>query len=133
MIKRIIHQRILAVPHSMRSLRPVERDEIRVENTLFGWVLRLRKEQVSCSSEAEARYLAAFVQMGFAEAPVPSDPERISQVLPDLERSVSKLWAQIEEKTSSELNPSRRKELVNLVWENVRERIDMPKEALTQS
>lgn len=121
----LLHERILKTPCTTREIPPVDPEEIAIENTLFGWELRLRREQVPCESEAVARYLAAFARMGFVEVPVPDDPRVIEAVVEDLERSVADLTKRIEDEISGELNPSRRKQLFDLVWEGVRERLDI--------
>lgn len=123
MIARLIRERVLSVPHSMREIPPAEPSEIAVENQLFGWVLRLGKVETRCVDEAEARYLAAFARMGFCHVPVPERREVIGDVVEALERSTDELWERILEETSLELRPRRRKELITLVWDGVRRRI----------
>ena len=120
----LLHERILKVPCKKRELSPADPEEIAVENTLFGWILHLHREQVPCESESVARYLAAFARMGFIEVPVPKDHRIVEEVVEDLERGVEDLTKQIEEEISGELNPSRRKQLFDLVWEGVRERLE---------
>ncbi len=119
----LIHERILKNPCTMRSISPASPEEIVVENTLYGWELRLRRELVPCESEAVARYLAAFARMGFIEVPVPNDPRVVEAVVQDLERSVEELTKHIESEISGELNPSRHKQLLEMVWEGARERL----------
>lgn len=124
MIARILRERILSVAYFMREIPPVDRSTIRLEHTLFGWVLWMGRHQIDCRSEGEARYLAAFGHMGYIEVPVPKDIEVVNAVAFDVEKAVADIRRQIEEKTSWELNRKRREELTELVWEGLRDRID---------
>lgn len=108
----------------MREIPSAYPDLIRIEQTLFGWILWIGRDQVDCESEAEARYLAAFAHMGYVEIPVPKDPKALADVVSSVEKAVADIRAQIEEKTSWELNWKRRKQLTTLVWEGLRDRID---------
>ncbi len=121
----LIHEHILKTPCTMFPIPPVTPDEIRIEKTLFGWELLLRKEHIPCESEALARYLAAFARMGFVEVPVPKDTRVVERVAEDLEKGVAELTEYVETEISGELNPSRRQQLRELIWEGARERLEI--------
>jgi hypothetical protein len=106
---------------------------LKVENTLFGWVLRAGREQIPCASEAEARLLAALASLGFTEIPIPDDAQVLRDTVEDLEKAVSALWGQVEEAVSSEINPNQRRELLGLVWEEIRDKIGIPASKRTES
>jgi isopentenyldiphosphate isomerase len=52
---------------------------------LFGWELRANESVIDCRSEAEARYLRVFLELGLHEVAVPASDEYLSQILSDLE------------------------------------------------
>ena len=127
MIGRIIHDRILTHPCSPRAIPSNRGEPVALENTLVGWVLHVGRERVECASKGEARYLAIFAKMGYTEAPVPDDPSVLESILTDLEADWADLKRRIDEGTSSELNPTRRREIEELVWEGIREKLAIEK------
>src|SRR5438874_9224140 len=52
---------------------------------LFGWELRTNGDAIDCRSEAEARYLRIFLDLGLHDVAVPACDEYLNQILPDLE------------------------------------------------
>jgi isopentenyldiphosphate isomerase len=60
-------------------------EELEIVEHLFGWQLRADGAAIDCSSEAEARYLRIFVELGLNEVAVPASKEFLEQILPDLE------------------------------------------------
>jgi isopentenyldiphosphate isomerase len=60
-------------------------EELEIVEHLFGWQLRADGAAIDCSSEAEARYLRIFVELGLHEVAVPASEEFLEQILPDLE------------------------------------------------
>jgi len=60
-------------------------NEPEIIEDLFGWQLRANREVFECRSEAEARYLRVFLELGMREAYVPTDEKYLKQILPDLE------------------------------------------------
>jgi hypothetical protein len=119
-----MREQILCHPCELREIPAADRNAIRVEATLFGWILWMNHEQVDCASEAEARYLAAFGRMGYTEIPVPKDAKILKAVTPAVEKAVADIIAQVEEKAAWELSRKRRSQLIDMVWEKLREKID---------
>ena|SRR5882762_11482371 len=60
-------------------------EKLEIVEHLFGWQLRADGAAIDCSSEAEARYLRIFVELGLHEVAVPASEEFLEQILPDLE------------------------------------------------
>jgi uncharacterized protein YlxP (DUF503 family) len=124
MIAKLIRERILTVPHTVREVPPAEREEIRIEQTLLGWVLHLGRDTVSCDTEAEARYLAAFAKLDYTEVIIPRRADHIAAVIADVEREVEEVLTYIDSQTETERHTGRQRELLHLVLENVRDRIE---------
>lgn len=60
-------------------------EEPEIIEHLFGWELCANGTALDCRSEAEARYLRIFVELGLHEVAVPDSDEYLKQILPDLE------------------------------------------------
>jgi hypothetical protein len=60
-------------------------EELEIIEHLFGWQLRANGAAIDCRSEAEARYLRVFLELGLHEVAVPASDEYLKQILPDLE------------------------------------------------
>ena len=124
MIAKLIRERILTVPTKVAEIPPAERDEVNLENTLFGWILHLGRHKVPCKTEAEARYLAAFAKLDFTQVIIPRRQEDIQKVLADVEKDVSELLAYIDSRTASELHVRRRNQVLHMVLEGIQDRIE---------
>ena len=60
-------------------------EEPKIIEHLFGWELCANGTALDCRSEAEARYLRIFVELGWHEIAVPASDDFLKQILPDLE------------------------------------------------
>ncbi len=129
MIIQFLRDRVLPLDVKTVSLPLVGKDGVRVENSLFGWTLRVGRETVTCTSEAEARYLKIFAEMGFTSAPVPDAPDELVAVLPGLEDAYAKAITTIEEDAAWIIDPQQRRQLLELVWHEVRDRISFTESA----
>jgi len=126
MIIGIVREKILAVPHSFRPLPAAERGKSAVERTLFGWQLRLGRETLADLTEAEARYLRVFAEMGFTEAPVPTPSGHLAAILPQLEAAFEAAVRHIDARTAGILSSGTRDMTTELIWEEVRRRLLAP-------
>ncbi len=68
-----------------RELTLSSDEEPEIIEHLFGWELCANGTVLDCRSEAEARYLRIFVELGLHEVAVPDSDEYLKQILPDLE------------------------------------------------
>jgi hypothetical protein len=116
-----VRDRILPLLTKTVALPVVGRDGVAVEKNLFGWILRIGREPVPCASEEEARYLKVFAEMGFTSIPIPENPRDLADVVPGLERAYEQAVTTIEEEASWIIDPKQRRQLVELVWNEVRE------------
>lgn len=77
-----LHHRELTLPRD----KPLQ-----IIQYLFGWQLIGGDEAMDCRSEAEARYLRVFSELGFDEVAVPASDEYLEeQALPVLEHLKSR-------------------------------------------
>jgi isopentenyldiphosphate isomerase len=68
-----------------RELTLSSDEEPEIIEHLFGWELCANGAAIDCRSEAEARYLRIFVELGLHEVAVPASDEYLKQILPELE------------------------------------------------
>lgn len=59
--------------------------ETKIEQDLFGWQVRTKREIFDCRSESEARYLEIFLHLGWREVYVPKQLEDYNKFMPALE------------------------------------------------
>src|SRR5437764_10785767 len=70
---------------AQRELTLSSDEKLEIIEHLFGWELRANGDAIDCRSEAEARYLRIFLELGLHEVAVPASDEYLKQILPDLE------------------------------------------------
>ena len=70
---------------AQRDLTLSSDEQPEISKHLFGWELRANGDTIDCRSEAEARYLRIFLELGLHEVAVPASDEYLSEILPDLE------------------------------------------------
>jgi len=114
--------RIAAVPCYGLDL-PKPEEPIKIENSLFGWRLKIGKKAIDCSSEAQARYLRVFAEMGCDQTLVPKDDAYLSSIINQWESLFEKAQAALQEHTSSILQNKTRDLLIHTVWVNLREKM----------
>lgn len=124
MIAKLIRERILSVPHTLRELTPAEREDIRVEETLLGWVLHIGRHKLPCDTEGAARYLGAFAKLDYTEVIIPQRAGDIAVVVDEVEKEVENLLAYVDTQTEMERYTGRQRELLHLVLENIKDRIE---------
>jgi hypothetical protein len=115
--------RIATVSLYTRDL-PKQAEPIEIENSLLGWRLKVGKKSIDCSSEAQARYLRVFAEMGWDHAPVPQDDGYLSSITDQWEELFQKTQTVIEEHTASILQRKTRDRIVHTVWANIRETME---------
>lgn len=52
---------------------------------LFGWAIVFGKNRINAESEAEARLLRVFAELGWKSAQVPTNEDYIAKILPEFE------------------------------------------------
>lgn len=83
---------VLSIPEENRRKveLPVNWDNSKIEQDLFGWKLYSGKEYVECRSEEEARFLKVFLDSDVREVYVPNDDNYLKEILPPLENIKTK-------------------------------------------
>ena len=114
--------RIATVPCYSLDL-PKPEEPIEIENLLFGWRLKIGKKAIDCSSEAQARYLRVFAEMGCDQTLVPKDDDYLSSIVNQWESLFEKAQAALQEHTSSILQSKTRDLLIHTVWATLREQM----------
>lgn len=114
--------RIATVPCYSLDLPKLE-EPIEIENSLFGWRLKIGKKAIDCTSEAQARYLRVFSEMGCDQALVPKDDDYLSSIVNQWESLFEKAQAALQEHTSSILQSKTRDLLIHTVWTTLREQM----------
>jgi type I restriction enzyme M protein len=114
--------RIAAVPCYSLDL-PKPEEPIEIENSLFGWRLQIGKKAIDCSSEAQARYLRVFAELGCDQTLVPKDDAYLSSIMNQWESLFEKAQAALQEHTSSILQNKTRDLLIHTVWATLREQM----------
>lgn len=59
--------------------------ETEIEQDLFGWKVKTKREEFECGSESEARYLEIFMHLGWSEVYVPKETADYDEFMPALE------------------------------------------------
>jgi len=114
--------RIASVPCYSLDL-PKPEEPIKIENSLFGWRLKIGKKTIDCPSEAQARYLRVFAEMGCDQTLVPKDDAYLSSIVNQWETLFEKAQAALQEHTSSILQNKTRDLLIHTVWVKLREKM----------
>jgi hypothetical protein len=78
--------KVLSLPKKQRKQMdlPPFRDDVKIVNELFGWVLQRGKEKIECRSEDEARYIYALWSFNWTDFWVPKDDKYLAEILPRL-------------------------------------------------
>jgi type I restriction-modification system DNA methylase subunit len=116
-------ERIATVPSYSLDL-PKPEVPIEIENSLFGWRLRIGKKSIDCSGEPQARYIRVFVEMGWDRTLVPKDDTYLSSIIDQWETLFEKARATLREQTSSILQNKIRDLLIHKVWARLREQMN---------
>jgi len=114
--------RISTVPCYTLDL-PKRAEPIEIENSLFGWRLKIGNKVIDCSSEAQARYLRVFAEMAWDQTLVPKDDVYLSSIVNQWESLFEKAQAALQEHTSSILQNKTRDLLIHTVWATLREQM----------
>ena len=59
--------------------------ETEIVQDLFGWKVKMKREEFECGSEIEARYLEIFMHLGWNEVYTPKQPEDYGSFIEELE------------------------------------------------
>lgn len=95
---------------------PSWRDDVKVVNELFGWVLKCGKEIIDCRSEDEARYIWALWSFDWNDFWVPTDDKYLAEILPRLLVLKEGHDEVVEEKTCFYSNRKIREELKRQIY-----------------
>jgi type I restriction-modification system DNA methylase subunit len=98
-------------------------EPIEMENSLFGWRLKIGRKVIDCSSEVLGRYLRVFAEMGWDKAVVPKDSDYLATIVDQWENLFEKAQATLEEYISSILQNKTRDLLTHTVWAKLREQM----------
>ncbi len=98
---------------------PDDYDEVKVERTLFGWLLCAGKNNIECRSEEEARYLKIFYESGMKEVKEPLDDDFLKSILPELEKIKTRIDQIINSYLESILSPKIKENLKQEVWAEI--------------
>jgi hypothetical protein len=110
--------KVLALPDAQRKQMnlPTWRDDVKVVNEIFGWVLQRGKEKIECRSEDEARYIYALWCFEWTDFWVPTDDKYLAEILPRLLVLKEGHDEVVEEKTSFYSNRKIRDELRRQIY-----------------
>lgn len=124
MIIKIVKE-LFARPHRPRSLPArLTHVEVKIEKDLFGWKLWVGKEPIETASEEEARFLRTFLEMGFNEAPLPSDEKTLRETLPALEEAFRRAETKLSAGTVTLLDDENERTVKRMVWDLVRKKVE---------
>ncbi len=78
--------KVLVLPKQQRKQMdlPYFRENTKIANELFGWVIKCGKERIPCRSEEEARYIYALWSFDWLDFWVPTDDKYLAEILPRL-------------------------------------------------
>lgn len=113
-------ERIATVPCHTFDL-PKRDEPIEIENSLLGWRLRIGKKAIDCSSEAQARYLRVYAEMGWDHVPIPQDDGYLPSIVVEWEKLFGETQIVLEEHTLSILQRRVRERVTDAVWEKLKE------------
>ena len=114
--------RVATMPCRTLAL-PKHAEPVEIENSLLGWRLKIGKQAVDCSSEAQARYLRVFAEMGWDHAPIPRDDSYLLSIIDQWEDLFEKAHSALEEHTLSILRRNIRDRLAHEVWAKIGEQM----------
>ncbi len=115
------YKRHIATVSCFRINLPERTEPIEIENSLFGWRLKIGKKVIDCQSEVHARYLRVFAEMGWDKAEVPKDSDYLAKIIDQLENLFEEARATLKEYSSSILQNKTRDFLIHTVWTKLRE------------
>jgi type I restriction enzyme M protein len=108
-------EKVLTQKRSRTKKLPEGSGKIKIEQLLQGWRLYSGKKYVECESEAEARYLKAFVGTGIDKVKVPSEAI-VLQILPELENIRAKIDSVVDSYLESIISEKTRLALQHHIW-----------------
>lgn len=78
--------KVLVLPANQRKQMdlPTWRDDVKIVNEIFGWVLHRGKDTIECRSEDEARYIYALWSFEWTDFWIPIDDKYLAEILPRL-------------------------------------------------
>jgi hypothetical protein len=114
-------ENISVVPLKILEL-PKGAEAAEIEKTLFGWQLKVGKKNIiPCESEAYARYLRVFIEMGWDHAPVCEDEKYLASIVHEFERHFANAISALQEFSASILQYKIRERLKHSFWVKLRE------------
>ena len=109
-------EKVLSAQRLKSVTLPEPQGELRIDRSLFGWVLLVDGKTVPCRSNEEARYLRVFCEAGLTEVSVPADDEHLKAILPELENLKSRTDGIVESYLESILDRKLRERLRHEVY-----------------
>jgi len=122
-LAKFIKGNIATVPCKTVAL-PKQAAPIVVENTLFGWQLKVGKKNVYCDSEVQARYIRIFAEMGWDHALIPQDEKYLVSIINKFENYFKKVQEALDEYSASILQTKTRERLTHMVWMKLKESME---------
>jgi len=116
---RFYKEKILTQEPLLTKVLPKASGDARIEQDLFGWRLFLGKESVECESEAQARYLKVFLEVGFDKVQVPQDKGYLGRTVSELEELKTGIDEVINSYLESIVNARTRRRLEQQVWSEI--------------
>jgi len=116
---RFYKEKILTQEPLLTKVLPKASGDARIEQDLFGWRLFLGKESVECESEAQARYLKVFLEVGFDKVQVPQDKGYLGRIVSELEELKTGIDEVINSYLESIVNARTRRRLEQQVWSEI--------------
>jgi hypothetical protein len=86
------------LPQKTRTIRLLGRKSpARIIHTLLGYEVKASYKRIQCPDLVTARYLKLFTELGCHSIKLPYDPTLTAQLIPEFERIVEDITAQIRE------------------------------------
>jgi len=87
--------------------------------TVFNeWIVKTGRNRKTCASEAEARYLRLWIELGAESVAVPEDEEKLKEIVPKLEELKDELERFLEEETES-FSDREREAVAHRFWQEI--------------
>ena len=127
--------KVLVLPETDRKQMdlPTWREDVKIVNEIFGWVLQRGKETIECCSEEEARYIYALWSFEWTDFWVPTSDKYLAEILPRLLVLKEGHDEVVEEKTSFYSNRKIREELRRQIYLGATLRDDEPEDEEIES
>lgn len=118
-LKRFYKEKILNCKDLVTKKLPELKDKIEIKKGLFGWQLISGKNYIECSSEAEARYLKIWLEVGVKSIKMPKDKKYLEKVIDDFENVKSSIDQIINDYLGSILSQKTKNQILYQLWQKI--------------